>query len=507
MTSLQLLSLIQTHIESSTQLLIPTPQNKMKKAELVFIPTPGAGHLVSTVEIAKILVDRDERISITVLIIKLPFDNKVAAYTESLVASNLPSRIKFIILPDDNQSPPPGKVPYSSLESKKTHVKEAVAKLTGSPDSPTLAGFVLDMFCMCMVDVADELRVPSYVFFTSSAASLGSFLNGQALYDQNKLTTELIDSGAELQVPTLLNSIPARLLPSSYFDKEWAEFLFGQARRYRIVKGIMVNTFEELEPYAVKSFYDGKIKIPPVYAVGPVVNITGDNYAFGPGGIEKKAEVMTWLDDQPESSVVFLCFGSRGCFDVDQAREIAHALEQCGHRFLWSLRQAPTEDKNEMPSDYADLKGVLPEGFLDRTAEIGKVIGWAPQVAVLSHPAVGGFVSHCGWNSTLESIRFGVPIATWPMYAEQQANAFQLVIELGLAVEIKMDYRKDILNKIPTMVTAEEIERGIKCLMNPESEIRKRVKEMSAKAGRAVMDGGSSFSSLGRFIDDVLDNM
>lgn len=479
----------------------------MKKAELVFIPAPGAGHLVSAVEIAKILVDRDDRISITVLIIELPSDHKVATYTKSLAASNLPPRIKFIILPDDSQSPPPKTVPYSFIETKKTHVKETVAELTENPDSPRLAGFVLDMFCMTMVDVADEFRVPSYVFFTSSAASLGSFLEGQSLYDQNKLTTGLIDSGAELQIPTLLNPVPARLLPSSYFDKEWAEFLFEQVRRYRCVKGIMVNTFEELESYAVKFFYDGKIKIPPVYAVGPVLSTRGANYVLGPGGNEKKAEVITWLDDQPESSVVFLCFGSMGCFDVDQARETAHALEHCGHRFLWSLRQASTTDKNEMPSDYSDIEGILPEGFLDRTAKIGKVIGWAPQVAVLSHPAVGGFVSHCGWNSTLESIWFGVPIATWPMYAEQQCNAFQLVRELGLAAEIKMDYRKDSLSEIPTIVTAEEIERGIKCLMKPDSEIRQRVKGMSDKARRAVMDGGTSFSSVGRFIDDVLDDI
>ena len=73
-------------------------------------------------------------------------------------------------------------------------------------------------------------------------------------------------------------------------------------------------------------------------------------------------------------------------------------------------------------TDYANLEEVLPEGFLDRTMSIGKVIGWAQQVAVLTHSAIGGFVSHCGWNSILESIWYGVPVATWPLYAEQQLN-------------------------------------------------------------------------------------
>ncbi|MCI68776.1 UDP-glucose flavonoid 3-O-glucosyltransferase 6-like, partial [Trifolium medium] len=81
--------------------------------------------------------------------------------------------------------------------------------------------------------------------------------------------------------------------------------------------------------------------------------------------------------------------------------------------------------------------------FLDRTAEIGKVIGWAPQVQVLAHPATGGFVSHCGWNSTLESIHYGVPIATWPLFADQQTNALELVSELKMGVEIALDYRME----------------------------------------------------------------
>ncbi|XVF71126.1 hypothetical protein PTKIN_Ptkin12aG0010700 [Pterospermum kingtungense] len=110
---------------------------------------------------------------------------------------------------------------------------------------------------------------------------------------------------------------------------------------------------------------------------------------------------------------------SRESFCADQVREIASALEQSRHRFL--LRQAPepTNGMMESPIDYENLVEVLPEGFLDRTVEIGKIIEWAPQVAILSHHAIGGFVSHCGWNSMLESIWFGVPITTWPLYAEQ----------------------------------------------------------------------------------------
>ncbi|XP_019174295.1 PREDICTED: anthocyanidin 3-O-glucosyltransferase 2-like [Ipomoea nil] len=127
-------------------------------------------------------------------------------------------------------------------------------------------------------------------------------------------------------------------------------------------------------------------------------------------------------------------------FSRGSSEEIAYALERSGQRFLWALRKPPSPGSVVL-TEYTNLEEVLPEGFLERTKSIGKVIGWAPQTAVLAHPAVWGFMSHCGWNSILESIWFGILIATWPMCTDQQANAFQLVRDIGVAVEIKMDYR------------------------------------------------------------------
>ncbi|GFP98205.1 anthocyanidin 3-o-glucosyltransferase 2 [Phtheirospermum japonicum] len=190
---------------------------------------------------------------------------------------------------------------------------------------------------------------------------------------------------------------------------------------------------------------------------------------------------MKWLDGQPNSTVVFLCFGSNGFFDEIQ--------------FLWSLRKPSGE--------YEDPSEVLPEGFIQRTAGTGKVIGWALQVAVLSHRAVGGFVSHCGWNSTLESLWCGVPIAVWPLFGEQQANAFQLVKDLGVAVEINMEYK----SSASMIVRANEIENGIRRLMEPVSDIRVKMEALKVKSRMAVVENGSSFESLGRFISDVMVNI
>ncbi|KAJ9158911.1 hypothetical protein P3X46_024454 [Hevea brasiliensis] len=467
----------------------------MDKAQLVFVSFPVMGHLVSAVEVAKLLLTRDHRLSITVLILELPLvKSKIQNYIESVQdsSSTLSHRLRFIDLPNDESE----LSNFSSFfERQKPNVKEAVLKITqseSSVDSPRLAGFVLDMFCTPMIDVANDFGVPSYIFFPSGAAFLGFMLYVQKIHDEEKFDPiQFKEKDTELLVTCLANPFPARVMPFGLLNKERLPHLLDSARRFREVKGIMVNTFLELESHAIESF-----KTLPVYPVGPILNVESN-------GRNTHQEIMQWLDGQPVASVVFLCFGSMGSFGKDQLKEIACALEHSGYRFLWSVRRPPPPGKLASPSDYENPQEVLPEGFLERTAAIGKVIGWAPQAAILAHPAVGGFVSHCGWNSVLESLWFGVPIATWPMYAEQQFNAFEMVIELGLAVEIKMEYSEES----GMMVNCDEIERGIRCLMENDSEKRKKVKEMSEKSRMALIEGGSSYYWLGRLIEDVMDNL
>ncbi|KAK9285343.1 hypothetical protein L1049_024534 [Liquidambar formosana] len=468
----------------------------MKEAELVFNPAPVIGHLVSTVEIAKLLIDRDDRLSITVLLMKLPFhDSMLNTYTQSLAASIPTERIRFVNLPQDNSvSYPRTNFLTLFIQNQKPHVKETVTQIMtrsdSGHDSTLLGGFVLDMFCTCMIDVANEFGVPAYAFFTSGAACLGLMFHLQTLQDKHNMdVTELKGYNTELAIPSFANPLPDKVLPSVVFDKDGGSSAFlGYAKRLRETKGIMVNTFMELESHAVQSLSDDATT-PKVYPVGPIVNLTGETHV-GSGGTHQKIDIMTWLDDQPPSSVVFLCFGSMGSFDVDQVKEIAHGLEQSGQRFLWSLRQPPPTDKFALPTDYGNPEEVLPEGFLDRTAEIGKVIGWAPQVAVMAHPAIGVCVAL--WVE----LHLREPVV-WSTNS-RMAN------ELGLAVEIKMDYRK---SDSPAVVSAEEIKGGIRSVMEYDNEVRKKVKAVKEESRKTLMDGGSSYTWLGCFVKDVMDNM
>lgn len=484
----------------------------MKKAEVVLIPIPAMGHIGAIVEIAKLLVQRDDRLYTTVLVMHPTLDPSTTKYKESLAASTLPDRMRVINLPrveSITSDTKPINWLSSLVEGQKPHVKEYVSKIRTqselSLDAPLLAGFIFDSSVSGLKEVANEFGLPWYAFSASGAAFLGCLLHLQALHDeQGADLTEFKNSDVDLSIPSLVNPFPAKLLPSVLFEKDSLTTVLEQTRALAEARGILVNTFLEFETHAVNSLSNGKT--PPIYPVGPIVKHETDCHDVGRDGSKKHRDITEWLDDQPPSSVMFLCFGSHGSFREKQVKEIACALENSGHRFLWSLRKPPPRGKWEPPSDYANFQEILPKEFLNRTAEIGKVIGWAPQVDILAHQAIGMFASHCGWNSILESIRFGVPIVAWPLYAEQQFNAFQMVIELGLAVDIKMDYRSDFHGDNEIIVGADGIMKAIKHVMEQGKEIRKKAKETSRISEKTLMAGGCSYSSLGRLVDDIIEN-
>ncbi|KAL7128726.1 hypothetical protein ABFS83_13G013400 [Erythranthe nasuta] len=501
----------------------------MEKTELVFIPSPGLSHLISTVETAKLLLDRDDRhrrLSITVLIMKLPNDTTVASYIEKFSASSSSdnnttsslSHLRFIHLPSGEEDQATGGTPsetfrFDLIDRQSTNIREIVSDLVEQPRTSRMGGLVLDMLCTNFTEIADEFGIPAYVFFTSGACGLGLLSHLVSLkLDHGQDLTQYKGSDEEMSVPCFSLPVPAKILPAVMIEGgPVADVFMNYFRRLKDMKGIMVNTFYELESYAVDSLQsDGKSQTPKIYPIGPILN------SGAGGGDEKRTkseEIKKWLDEQPEKSVVFLCFGTMGSFEESQVREIAAALEKSGKRFLWSLRKPGVKgSKIPFPTEYEGFDEVLPEGFLERTEGIGKVTGWAAQVAVLSHPAVGGFVSHCGWNSILESVSFGVPVATFPMYAEQQLNAFQLVKELGMAEEISIDYKIDFKgDSPPEIVGAAEIEAAIRRLMTAEEEgggggVRGKVKEMQSKSRAALLEGGSSYKALSLFIEDVIQN-
>jgi len=464
----------------------------MTKYEVVFISTPTIGNMVPTVEFANHLTKHHPQLSATILVITIPKLPLVNTYLQS--RSSSATNLRFIHLPTVD---PPAPDQYRSfiayisllIQKHKNNIKNTLLNLIKT-DSVKLAALFVDMFSTTIIDVANEVSVPCYLFFASPASFLGFMLNLPKL--------ESVESETEFEILSFRNPIPKQVLPNMVLkwksEEDAYSWISYHGGRYKETKGIVVNTLQELEPYALQSLYDD-LQLPPVYTIGPVIDLVGPA-KWDPNPVQYNY-IMEWLDLQPLASVVFLCFGSLGSLEVKQVEQIAIGLERAGVRFLWALR-GPPKAQSADPRDYASYENVLPDGFLKRTAGMGIVCGWVPQAKVLAHKAVGGFVSHCGWNSILESLWYGVPIATWPVYAEQQMNAFQMVRELGLAVEIRLDYRVG-----GDLVQAEEVENGVSTLMNGSDEIRRKVKEMKEKCRVALMENGSSYTNLMSLIQEL----
>ncbi|KAL0908495.1 hypothetical protein M5K25_022992 [Dendrobium thyrsiflorum] len=468
---------------------------RMEK-EIVIFPLPAMGHLNPTVELGKLLLRHG--VSITILIYESPsIDSKHIDSYISRVSTAHPNisfhRLPSVSLPSNSES-------ATFLD----HFHLTIPHLKDYLSASSARAIVLDVFFDDALEVASELHLPCYFFFASSASNLAAFLYLPTLH--NKLNASFKDLGdTPIYFPGFPCSIPASDLPIRVADRSSKMYKAMIVQYERLAKsaGIIVNSFKSLEPIALQAIAEGDCipgrTLAPVYWVGPITANVGRHKD---SNNELRHESLSWLDGQPSGSVVFLSFGSMGsALPEAQIREIAVGLERSGQRFLWVVGGAPLQVANGSSvltnMKEPDLDAVLPEGFLERTEGRGLVLkSWAPQVAVLGHAAVGGFVTHCGWNTALESIVAGVAMIAWPLFAEQRMNKVFLVEEAKLAVEMR-GYKG--------IVDATEIEERVRWLM--ESEGGKELRARAAAAGEngraALRKGGSSYNAIVEIVRSV----
>jgi UDP:flavonoid glycosyltransferase YjiC (YdhE family) len=256
--------------------------------------------------------------------------------------------------------------------------------------------------------------------------------------------------------------------------------------------GLLVNAFDAMEPEGVAALRSGSVVagLPPVFAVGPLMPLNFREEGEAQEEEEEQGNYRAWLDAQPARSVVYVSFGSRKALARDQIRELAAGLEACGHRFLWVVKGAVVDR-----DDADELRDLLGEGFLRRVEGRGLVTkSWVEQDEVLRHPAVGLFVSHCGWNSVTEAAANGVPVLAWPRFADQRVNA-GVVVRAGLGVWVeRWSWEGE-----EAVVRAEEIAEQVVAAMGDQA-VAKKAASVREEAARAVADGGTSQQSLAKFV-------
>ncbi|GAB4834544.1 hypothetical protein Ancab_032802 [Ancistrocladus abbreviatus] len=453
---------------------------------IAVVPSPGHGHLIPLAEFAKRLVLR-HNFSITFLI---PTDGSSTKSQVSDLLRGLPPSISHSFLPriDFSDFPSDTRILIRIILTLSRSIPALRDSLRGLTKSTRLVALIVDLFGSPVLDLARELNVPTYVFFTSSALSLCSFLY------LPKLDQSYACEYRELPEPVQFfpGCVPVHGVDftDSVQDRQSEAYkhLLHAVKQYDKASGFLVNSFLDLEPEAFKALMGNGDA--PVYPVGPLVQTGLVN------GLASSDRCLRWLDEQPSRSVLFVSFGSGGTLSRDQLTELAFGLELSGQRFLWVVKQPNEKAAN---ATYFNQESVddplqfLPHGFLGRTRGLGLVVPtWAPQINILRHDSTGGFLTHCGWNSILESIIHGVPLIAWPLYAEQRLNAVELTVDLNVAFRVKPNEKG--------VVEREQIAKYAKDLVGGKGGrvLREKMRILKSAAKEALSYDGSAAKSLDR---------
>ncbi|CAJ1978549.1 unnamed protein product [Sphenostylis stenocarpa] len=463
---------------------------------LLLVSSPGLGHVIPVIELAKRFV-LHHNFKVTVLAVT---SQTSRVETQILNSVLTPSLCHLIDIPSPDLT---GLLAQNDrmvtrlcvmMRESTPAIKSIMYEITPRPSA-----LIVDFFSTEAIPAARELDIPSYVFVPSHAWFLALLLYSPLLHE--KIVGEYVDQKEPLKIPGCSAVRPEDLVDQMLdrSHREYTEYL-GIAKRIPQSDGVLVNTWEELQGEDLEALREGgllsealNMKL-PVYGVGPIVRQPESETS------SLTDSLTTWLDEQPSKSVVYVSFGSGGTMSFEQMTELAWGLELSERRFIWVLR-APSEGAADAAffttgSNEVDaVANYLPEGFASRTSKVGLLVPeWAQQVNILGHGSIGGFLTHCGWGSTLESVTNGIPLIAWPLYAEQRMNATLLAEELGLAVRPAVLPTKKVVRR-------EEISEMVRKVIEGEdsvksNRIRKRVREVQEGAMKAMSMDGSSYSAL-----------
>ncbi|GMJ12143.1 UDP-glucosyl transferase 85A3 [Hibiscus trionum] len=345
------------------------------------------------------------------------------------------------------------------------------------------------------VTAGEEFGIPVLAFRTFSACCTWTNFHLSKLIEEGEVPFQDKDMDKLVTcIPGLENILRRRDLPSicrvENVGDPILEFFIKEGRAMLRASALILNTFDELEaPMLSKlaSFFSKIYTIGPLHALSNV-RINGDRspLASTTGILWKEDQgCITWLDSRPSESVVFVSFGSIVKFTHDQMLEFWHGLVNSGKPFLWVIRP-----DSIMGGDGSS--GQLLMDLQERTKGKGLIVSWAPQEQVLAHRAVGGFLTHGGWNSIMESTQAGVPMICWPAISDQQVNSRFVSEVWRVGLDMKDTCERSIVEKM------------VRDLMEAKRvEIMKVMGVVAKQAEESVKEGGSSYRNLDTLIQDI----
>ncbi|PQM34525.1 7-deoxyloganetin glucosyltransferase-like [Prunus yedoensis var. nudiflora] len=362
--------------------------------------------------------------------------------------------------------------------------------------NPPVTCIVSDGFMTFSITAAEELGIPVALFFTIAAIGFMGFKQYPTLVEkglaplkeERYLTNGFLDQVIDWVPGT--KAIRLKDLPKSFQTTNPNDILFKLALeamdRVDKASAVVLHTFDELEADVLHALSSLP---PPVYTIGPLQLLLNEIpqhplKSLGYSLWKEETECFQWLNAKVPNSVVYVNFGSIVVIKSEDLIEFCWGLANSKLPFFWVVR----------PDLLVGESAILPPEFVAETKGRGLVASWCPQEQVLSHPSMGGFLTHSGWNSTIESLSAGVPMLCWPFFAEQRINCVYTCNEWGIGLEINNDARRD------------QVEKLIKELVEGEMGKKMRTKAMEWKklAEKAISSDGSSYANLDNLVNQVL---
>ncbi|CAN0926211.1 UDP-glycosyltransferase 73C3 [Linum grandiflorum] len=490
--------------------ITPHPQPQL---HFVLIPFMAQGHLLPMTDIAKLLA----RHGVLVTFITTPLNAGRVRSTLARAVAESPAveiRVEEVEFPCEEGDGPRlpshceslDQLPSLGLGPNFFYATDSLRKpieklLEGLRPRPSCV--VSDMCLPFTAQLAEKFGVPRITFngFSTFTLLCLRYIHGNNALDAVGLDSEpFIVPGIPDRIELTKNQLPLSM--TNGLERFGQQIMVGEELSY----GMIVNSFEELDPEYVERYkvlMGGK-----AWCVGPVSLVNESELDRLQRGDAQnavgKSECLNWLDLRESGSTIYVCLGSICNIPTRQLIELALGLEASNIPFMWAVR-----DRGEASKDLWEWMDEY--HFEEKTKERGFLIrGWAPQMVILAHQAIGGFLTHCGWNSTLEGISAGVAMLTWPLFGDQFCNERLVVdvLKIGVGIGANNTVKWGEEENVGVLVKEENVKKGIDELMcegEERDKRRKRVKELSERSKLALKEGGSSYVNIERLKQDIIE--
>ncbi|PAN44942.1 hypothetical protein PAHAL_9G082300 [Panicum hallii] len=452
----------------------------MAKGHILVLPFPAQGHVTPFMELSHRLVDHG--FEVTFVNTEVDHSLVLGALQPAGGAAALGS-IHLASIPDGLADGDDRKDFNKLLDACSRHMPGNLERLVTQLEAvrrPKVNWLVGDVVMSPCFEVARKLGIRVASFWTASAACLAIMLNVSKLIEEGLINDKgWAERDETFQLAPGMPTLQTSRMP--WMDGTGTPVgqpaLFELVARFvklnSLADVVVCNSFDEAEVGAFKLY-------PDILPVGPLF---ADRELKKPVGhfLPEDERCVKWLDARPDRSVVYVAFGSMAIFDPRQFEELAEGLELAGRPFLWVVR----------PDFTPGLSKAWLAEFRQRVAGTGIIVSWCSQQQVLAHRAVACFVTHCGWNSTMEGVRNGVPFLCWPYFCDQFLDRSYVtsVWRTGLAVSPGAD----------GIVTKEELRSKVEQVLG-DGDIKERARLLMDVSRRCIRGSGSSCENFNKFV-------